>query len=286
MDVTARIVKTLAQSTTLWQWGLNFDRTVKHRLGRQAPKVDPSILRDEGILSAPAESLLDSEGVELLRQIEADLQMRAQSPDVQAMIQQGDSGRGAKNFSISLLKERQFDVASPLIRLGVHPNLLSTVNAYMGMRSYLRDIVVWLNFPTQGPSRETQLWHRDGDDHLNVKVFIYLNDVTDLNGPFCFIPETHPTGRLKIKKKWGRVTDDEMVRLVPRERWKVYTGRKNTVIIADTCGFHRGLKPESGYRMLLMFHYTSGKPWYPSTLVIRNPQGVPLSRDQHDALYI
>ena len=55
--------------------------------------------------------------------------------------------------------------------------MLALANAYMGMRSYLRAVDMWLNLPTGEPPKLSQLWHRDYDDIRNVKVFVYLTDV-------------------------------------------------------------------------------------------------------------
>ena len=155
------------------------------------------------------------------------------------------------------------------------------------MRRYLRYVNVWYAFPTHGLAKETQLWHRDDPDHLTVKLFIYLKDVDEGSGPFCFIPRTHPLGslnKIRARAREGRTNDEEMASAVPPAHWKVCTGPAKTVVLADTTGFHKGLKPETKHRLLLVFHYTSGKPRNPRNFVLRGPWDIKLEEKQKHAL--
>ena len=155
------------------------------------------------------------------------------------------------------------------------------------MAGLLRAIRLWLNFPTDSESKETQLWHRDSDDLVNLKVFIYLNDVNQNNGPFCFIRKTHPFGSLHIKPQLnenGRVSDEEMNKCVLKKDRLHCLGPEGTIIFADTCGYHKGLKPLQGHRLLLMIQYTSGRPRTGKTMRIKNIENATLSVEQKFAL--
>jgi len=128
----------------------------------------------------------------------------------------------------------------------------------------LHAVGAWLNFPTEDKAKEAQLWHRDPEDLKIIKVFIYLSDVGPENGPFCYIPKTHPfssgAGTVPIHKDKKRILDDEMLSAIPTESWIACTGPAHTMIIADTVGYHRGGKPATGTRLLITFTYTSGTP--------------------------
>jgi hypothetical protein len=58
------------------------------------------------------------------------------------------------------------------------------------------------------------------------------------------------------------VTDEDIDRLFPRSTWRICTGPAETMILADTLGFHRGGKPTGGIRLLVTFTYTSGTPLF------------------------
>ena len=107
-------------------------------------------------------------------------------------------------------------------------------------------------------------WHRDPEDLKLVKAFIYLSDVDEQCGPFTYVPKTHPFGARNVKaarlEKNTRVEESRMSGTFPPEAWRVCTGPANTMILADTVGYHRGGKPLAGRRILITFSYTSGIP--------------------------
>ena len=161
-----------------------------------------------------------------------------------------------KEFLERLMPAR-VDASGPYMALALEPQVVALANAYIGMRSYLRGLEMWRNLPTHEPPKLSQLWHRDWDDVINLKFFVYLSDVTDESGPFTFAPGTQPRGPRQLDVK-DRLSDDEMAELVPREEWVVCTGGPGTVVLADTCGSHKGGKPTKGDRLLWTAQFTSG----------------------------
>ncbi|MEP6979113.1 MAG: hypothetical protein ABI948_13765, partial [Thermoleophilia bacterium] len=67
--------------------------------------------------------------------------------------------------------------------------------------------------------------------------------------------------------------------------WVLCEGKAGTVVFADTCGYHKQLKPETDERLLLMSHYVSGTPQVPHELEIRGLDGRELSEDQYVAAF-
>jgi hypothetical protein len=49
--------------------------------------------------------------------------------------------------------------------------------------------------------------------------------------------------------------------VIAPEAWLACTGSAQTMILADTTGYHRGGKPVTGDRILITFTYTSGTPF-------------------------
>ena len=62
-------------------------------------------------------------------------------------------------------------------------------------------------------------------------------------------------------------------------------GKPGTVVFADTCGYHKQLKPESGERMLLVAHYVSGHAVRPRVVELTGVDDVALSDDQFVAVH-
>jgi hypothetical protein len=261
-----------------WRYYSNAKRTLKALQSRDAHAEHVKQVADElaekGIVVGPAPSYLSEEGRKTLGEASASVLKISQSPEVQATLANGLEAEG-KDYLVRVVPwDMQHAPDSPLIKLAVDKKLLEIVAAYLGMWPRLHAVGAWLNFPTEADAKEAQLWHRDPEDLKIIKVFIYLNDVGPDNGPFCYIPKTHPfssgSGIVPNHKDKKRILDDEMISVLPKESWIACTGPANTMIIADTVGYHRGGKPTNGTRVLITFTYTSGKPL--SKRVLRVPQ--------------
>lgn len=87
-----------------------------------------------------------------------------------------------------------------------------------------------------------------------------------------YFPRTHPFGAEAARARTNRgnkdLSDEEMRRAFEPGMWRTCTGAANTMILADTIGYHRGGKPMSGTRTLVTFTYTSRTPLMPSKLHI------------------
>ena len=245
---------------TLWSLK-NRRRIQQHR--QIAQSLDPALgrivekLRKYGIAVTSFEELWGQEGAALF----ATVQERGN--ELWSSAKDETSKHLNKEYKVSLLPVK-LNWADPLFQLTLNPRLLAVANRYLGLCGYLREIDLWWDHPTETPAKETQLWHRDGDDFMSLKVFIYLTDVPAEAGPFCFIPGTHTVGPLRhLQIHPPRVSDERMEQVISRNGWKICTGTAGSLIFCDTGGYHKGLKPVSQERLLFMMQYTSGKPWYP-----------------------
>ena len=180
-----------------------------------------------------------------------------------------------KEYRVYLLSQK-LALDDLCMRLALDTRLLGLVSRYLGMRAYLREVMVWWDRPTASPAKETQLWHRDYDDLINLKVFVYLNDVALDAGPFSFLAGTHPFGshRALIPEADPnrRMTDEEIGRFIPATDARVCLGAAGTVVICDTCGYHRGVKPTLNDRLMLALQYTSGAASVPRTFELAGRQ--------------
>jgi hypothetical protein len=194
---------------------------------------------------------------------------------------------GGKGF-LTKLASGPYAIGDPFPRLALHPRALAVANGYLRLRSTLRSIDLWHTRPTPGPATETQLWHRDADDVMNVKMFVYFTDVQRGAGPLTYAPGTHPLGRrrqLPERDEQARSTDEQLTGIVPEAEWVLCEGTAGTVVFADTCGYHKQLKPESLDRVLLMAHYVSATPYVPRELELRGVDEAALTDDQYVAVF-
>ena len=195
---------------------------------------------------------------------------------------------GSKSSFLTKLGDRSYSLDHPFARIATHPRALAISNGYLKLQSTLRALDVWHTHPTPGPAIQTQLWHRDGDDIVNVKMFVYFTDVRLTAGPLCYARGTHPFGtrrELPAGDEQARSTDEQMEAVAPRSEWTLCEGGPGTVVFADTCGYHKQVKPESDERMLLVAHYVSGSPYVPRVVELTGVDDSALSDDQYVAVH-
>jgi len=275
----------------LWRWLFNFKRTYYYQFNKRSSMNNTetlSKLKISGITIHKPSELFDASGLKNLDIIDREVKDKLNTSTVKDYLADNISKGSTKEFRMPLLPN-EFKLGGPYIQLAIQPQMLQLASAYLGMQAYLREVSVWLDVATTGEPQETQFWHRDYVDLMNFKVFIYLNEVSESNGPFCFIPGTHGPGNRKISVKYeptGRVVDQEMEKVVARDQWFHCVAPAKTVVIADTSGFHKGLKLVQGHRILLLLQYTSGKPWHSRGFQLhQNEKAVTLTADQTFALF-
>lgn len=224
-------------------------------------------LSDRGIVVGPSVRFLTEDGQRALGEAASRVLATSRSEEVEAVVSGTASAPGRqKEFLVHLVSyPGGIPSDDAILKVALDKKLLEIVSSYLGLWPCLHSVGAWLNYPTDAPAEISQLWHRDPEDLRLIKAFIYLVDVDEQCGPFTYIPGTQPFGvdaasaqRLERKK---RIADDRMMRSFPPESWRVCTGGPNTMILADTLGYHRGGKPTSGRRILITFTYTSGAPF-------------------------
>lgn len=148
------------------------------------------------------------------------------------------------------------DVASirEAVEIANEPFILSAVSAYLGCKPTIDDILAWWSLPRRPAPLEEQFFHRDQDSIRFVKLFIYLSNVGEDDGPHVFVRGSH---RSNVLLEGGRrFTDDEVLSRVPAEDIVRFTGPFGTAFLEDTYGLHKGAMPTSGARLLLQVRYT------------------------------
>ena len=154
--------------------------------------------------------------------------------------------KGDKNYKLSLIDYLDKEEIKKFFNSIF---ILDIIREYFNCDPELVYSDLWLDIPTSDDEKQTQLFHRDYDNKFLVKVFIYLNDVSNDNGPFCYVKKSHKNPWVLYKGK-NRLNDKEVNSLYDKDQNLVITGEKFTMILADTNGFHKGLKPK--YERLLL----------------------------------
>lgn len=259
----------------LWRFAGNGARAVMKIKSRpqhpEAREIARELLK-HGISVAPSTRFLTPEGEAALRDAAAAIVEQTRSKEVQTIVAGAGTAAGKKSFLVDLIRPQgRLSPDHPLLKVALDVKLLEVVASYLGLWPCLHSVAGWLNYPVNTPAETSQLWHRDPEDLRIIKVFIYLQDVGEEQGPFTYIPKTQPFGsgaRRALQCQAKRVDDTRMERFFRRGRWQVCTGPAGTMILADTVGFHRGGRPTAGTRLLVTFTYTSQIPF------VERPLGV------------
>jgi hypothetical protein len=233
-----------------WRYLFNFAPAVSYRsaaLEGEAARVLHDLNRD-GIAITTADALFGADRAYADLAAEVERLEREQAPQLEAIRNANGSGRAVeKSFLHELLGPRpELDPTTPCARFALNQRILRIANAYFGMYTRLRTYNVWHTFVSSTDAKQSQLWHRDREDLLILKVFVYLNDVDDGAGPFTYAPGTHKKGPIQTlppsfdEQGVRRSTDEQMATVVPASRWIKAVGPRASIIFADTHGYHKG----------------------------------------------
>jgi hypothetical protein len=142
--------------------------------------------------------------------------------------------------------------------------MLDVANAYLRLWSKLSYVDLWYTAPQAADEERvaSQNWHFDFDDKHLLKAFLYLTDVDTETGPFEYVPGSQPGGRHQGVRPWtpmgyGRVSDEDVGKSVPREDIVTFTAPRGTLIFCNTSGLHRGGFATARPRVLATATYCS-----------------------------
>jgi hypothetical protein len=152
---------------------------------------------------------------------------------------------------------------------GKEERLLKIVESYIGLPVTFQGVHLRKDFANEKPVT-TEFWHQDMEDRRIIKIFVYLSDVSEVNGPFEYIPKTKASfwsslwiRRTIAKTKSLGIDDATLARFLPKSALRACPGPAGTAVLADTSAiFHHG-KTRVEERSALFFVYTSAKPLRP-----------------------
>jgi hypothetical protein len=224
---------------------------VQRRVVRELQEFGISVINIHDLFPETAFDRLQSSAETLIQQFG--------EPTVRKKTYHGrDALPGAEKFYlVRLLGMRPvLSAQNEFLGFSLSDEILRIVCSYLDMFCRLLNLEVWCNIPMDGADQFSQRWHRDPDDKKQVKTFLYLRDVDQGTGPFCYIPGTHNGGpQAKVLPQTIEVSnyppDGAIERLFPLDRRQVCVGKAGTFIFCDTTGFHKGGHALTKSRLLL-----------------------------------
>ena len=144
-------------------------------------------------------------------------------------------------------------------RLLCERRLAETAGLYLGVDPMIMSVVLWKSLAWRSPDKTSaQHFHCDSDRPAFIKMFVYLTDVGEANGPHTYVRRSH---RQKPREllHGQRLSDKSVARFFPEDGWAVVTGARGTMFFADTHGFHKGGHVASGARAMFQINLASDR---------------------------
>jgi len=166
---------------------------------------------------------------------------------------------GKKAFDKILLSE---DLLSDekVFNFVTNDYLIGIVENYLENKPQILHSHIWYSYNDMNLNNSSQEFHLDYEDRKQIKLFLFLNNVTKDNGPTIVLDKKESEKIIKknnYKLSYGSPTrlSDE---LVDMEKAIYMTGKKGSVILLDTSSvLHCGSRKSSDVRKVLMVQYVS-----------------------------
>jgi hypothetical protein len=149
----------------------------------------------------------------------------------------------------------------PALRsLASDPQLIAIARGYLQAEPVLIGARMWWSFAaSRNAAREEaggQQFHYDLDGYRAVTFFFYLTDTGPDSGPHLYIRGSHIQKPLKhLVSIYKQRSDAEIEKHYAPERQFVVCGRAGFGFAEDTFGYHKGLPPENGDRLVVQVRY-------------------------------
>jgi len=172
------------------------------------------------------------------------------------------SGKGTPIISIN---SNHINDNKLLLRFLTNDQIISSIAEYIGVMPWLYSADIWISKTSASIENSSQNFHMDWEDQKIVKLFFFLDDVTEDHGPFCLMDRENTkrvvnyySERYKSKIVSQRLSDDEVYRVVDQENLIKLTGPKNSIALVDTCNvLHYGSRPSQFPRKMMACMYAS-----------------------------
>jgi len=138
-------------------------------------------------------------------------------------------------------------------QIACDPFILNIAKNYLNCNPILIQTNLWIS--KDGSQDQSNLFHQDYDDVNFLKIFIYLNDVNEDNGPHCYVKGSLKNMITPNNYEPSQRLSDEYIYENYKENVIKICGNKGTMIIEDTNGFHKGTILKSGIRYMLQLEY-------------------------------
>jgi len=154
------------------------------------------------------------------------------------------------------MDQKQIQNIPEVTELSKDPKILKVVEEFLQCKPIQTQAACWwmVNYSNNELDQCAQKFHQDLTYHRFVKLFLYLNDITMENGPHAYIPGSFQN-MIKVQgNKIGQRVSDDFINEHYSEI-KYFTGKKGTMNLVDTRGYHKGTPVVKGHRLLIQLEW-------------------------------
>ncbi|MFO0990568.1 MAG: phytanoyl-CoA dioxygenase family protein [Hyphomicrobiales bacterium] len=169
-----------------------------------------------------------------------------------------EGGTSRKAFMMQAAEGAAMNRYTDIMRAAVARPVLDAVAEYLGEVPILGNVTIMVSVPNN-TQVGSQLYHLDFADEKQIKLFIYVDEVTQDNGPFTFTPISVTNELIKAYGyDRGRLTIDEVEKAVGTEKEIQVTGPAGTALLCDTSRcLHYGSNRNKTTRIVLLIQYVA-----------------------------
>ena len=169
-------------------------------------------------------------------------------------------GKNRKRFLQNVLDAATLGADSAAIQFALRDDVLATVSDYLGAVPFLTSIQVFHSDTVEGVPTSSQLYHCDGDDVTQVKIFVYCSDVDVASGPLTVLDAAATSEVQQRTDYWyrHRLTDEQVTAVVGAGHEHPILGPRGTTAFVDTSRcFHFGSRvaANAAPRLVTMIQY-------------------------------
>ena len=170
------------------------------------------------------------------------------------------TGKNRKRFLQNVLDVSTLTRESAAVRFALRDDVLAAVSDYLRIVPFLTSIQVFHSDTVDGVPTSSQLYHCDGDDVTQIKIFVYCSDVDVASGPLTVLGAAATTHVQRSTRYWyrSRLTDEQVDAVVGAGHEHPILGPSGTAAFVDTSRcFHFGSRvaPGAPARLVTMIQY-------------------------------
>ena len=169
-----------------------------------------------------------------------------------------EGGTSRKAFMLQASEGAAMAQHKDIMQLAVSRPILDAVTDYLGEVPIVGNVTIMVSVANDSQVG-SQLYHLDFADEKQVKLFVYVDAVTQDNGPFTFTPITATEELIKTYGyNRGRLTIEQVQKAVGPEREIQVTGPAGTALLCDTSRcLHYGSNRNKTTRIVLLIQYVA-----------------------------